>query len=392
MKNSLTIASVLLIGSWCVINAQQEPPSLKPSMSAPRPEGPPPLLLEVVANPERPPAYSNVNGPTELGKWLSISNFVRVPGSTMSSPPIRWVKLEPQFNGETVAVRVTLLRGVKGVEQEDVVGIYRLGIGEAKTLNDLLKVGIEPFKITLLDTVPPLPAPPTFVNDTKSIEIVSVRSENIPNPAYILTLRNLSDKNIRAIGLDMTFEGRPGPTALFQEEDGHPVISAGGVVEQYVRALMPKRTATGFVPSAASSTTIHIRGAVFSDLSYEGSVQDACFVESAVMGRKAYLIQVISLLDRQLEETFTDHIEAARQFKAKFEALSYDVGDAAKASSVSPACQDIAQRALNMANGTKLMMLRDLDQIIYSRPLRSFSFRDWMKTRRETYKTWLARL
>jgi hypothetical protein len=31
------------------------------------------------------------------------------------------VKVEPQFNGETAAVRVTLIRGVKGIEQEDFV-------------------------------------------------------------------------------------------------------------------------------------------------------------------------------------------------------------------------------------------------------------------------------
>ena len=194
MKKLFTMATLLVIASWCVVSAQQQPPSLKPAMSAPRPEGPPPLLLEVVYNPAMPPGYSNVNAPTELGKWLSVSRFVRVAGSNPSSPPIQMVKLEPQFNGETAAVRVTLLRGVKGIDREDYVGIYRLGIGEQKKLNDLRVVGIEPFTITLLDTVPPLPPPPAFVNDTKAIEIVSVRSENSPNPAYILTLRNLSEK------------------------------------------------------------------------------------------------------------------------------------------------------------------------------------------------------
>ena len=392
MKNLLLIATLLVLGSWCVVNAQQPQPSLKPSMSAPRPEGPPPLLLEVVANPALPPGYSNVNGPTELGKWLGIMKFVRIPGSSQTAPPIRMVKLEPQFNGETAAVRVTLLRGVSGVDREDVVGIYRLGIGETKTLNDLRAVGIEPFKITLLDTVPPLPPSPAFVNDTKAIEIVSVRSENSPSPAYILTLRNLSEKNVLALGLDMTFDGRPGPTALFRGEEDRPLIPAGGTVEQWVRAMMPRRTPTGFVPSAAFSTTIHIRSSIFSDLNYEGDEKDACFMETAVIGRRAYLTQAISLMDRQLSETFTDNIEAVQQFKEKFEALSYDVGDSAKGSSVSRACTDVAQRASDTANATKLIMLRDLNQIISTRPRPPFSFRAWMETRRESYKNWLARL
>ena len=50
-------------------------------------------------------------------------------------------------------------------------------------------------------------------------------------------------------------------------------------------------------------------------------------METAVIGRKVYLTQVLSLLDQQLSENFTDGIEAVRQFKAKFEALSYEVGD-----------------------------------------------------------------
>ena len=156
--------------------------------------------------------------------------------------------------------------------------------------------------------------------------------------------------------------------------------------------MMPRRTATGFIPSAASDTRIHIRSAVFSDLSYEGDVKDACFTEYMSIGRRAYLTQVLSLLDGQLAENSADDVEAARQFKQKFEALTYDFGDSAKASSVSPACKDVAQGALNTVNATKLIMLRDLNQIINTRLPPKFSFRAWMETRRTSYKAWLARL
>lgn len=392
MKKLLTIAILLAIASSFTVYAQQQEPSLKPSMSAPRREGPPPLLLEIVVNPAMPPSYSSVNGPNELGKFVGVMNYVRVPGSTLPSPPIRMVKVEPQFNGETAAVRVTLIRGVKGIEQEDFVGIYRLGVGEQKTLNDLRAVGIEPFIITLLDTVPPLPPSPAFENKTKAIEIVSVRSENIPNPAYIISFRNLSEKSVMGLGLDMTFDGRPGPTAFLASDENRPLIEAGGTVEQYVRALMTRRSPIGFVPSAANATTIRIRTVVFSDLTYEGEVRDACHVETAVIGRRVYLTQVLSLLDRQLSENFTDNIEAVRQFKEKFEALSYDVADSVKASLVSPPCTDMAQRALDSANVMKLVMLRDLNQIINTRPGPPFTFRGWMETRRTSYKAWLARL
>lgn len=190
MKKLFTIATLLVIASWSAVIAQQQEPSLKPSISAPRTEPLPQLLLEVVYNPSMPPGYSTVNGPGENAKWIWVTRFVCLPGSQPSSPPVTAVKLEPQFNGETAEVRVTLLKGVVGFDREDLVGVYRLGVGEQKTVNDLRVAGIEPFTITLVDTVPPFPPPPSFDNHTKAIEIVSVQAENRPRPAYRMTFRN----------------------------------------------------------------------------------------------------------------------------------------------------------------------------------------------------------
>src|SRR6185295_7686466 len=143
---------------------------------------------------------------------------------------------------------------------------------------------------------------------------------------------------------------------------------------KYVRVMMARQNATGFVPSAASAITLRLRSVVFSDLSYEGDVKDACIIESGSFGRKAYLTQALSLLDSELvAEIVTDNVEAAKQFKEKFEALRLEVD--APASSVSPGCQDVAQRAFDTANIEKLTMLSDLDHIISTRPRPPFSFR-----------------
>src|SRR6185369_13510998 len=90
-------------------------------------------------------------------------------------------------------------------------------------------------------------------------------------------------------------------------------------VEKQIRAMKAERTVTGFVPSAPSAVTVHIRSAVFSDLSYEGDVKDACNTEQMAIGAKVYLKAVVSLLDRQL----ADNVESVQQFKEKFEALRY---------------------------------------------------------------------
>jgi hypothetical protein len=52
----------------------------------------------------------------------------------------------------------------------------------------------------------------------------------------------------------------------------------------------------------------------------------------------------------------------------------------------------LAQRALDSANVQKLVMLRDLNQIITTRPRPPFSFRAWLETRRTKLPAWLARL
>ena len=389
MKKLFTMATLLVIASWCVVSAQQQEPSLKPSVSAPRAEPPPELLLEVMYNPSMPPSYSDVNGPGDTSKWLWVTRFIRLPGS-QPSPPIRAVKFEPQFNGETADVRVTLLRGVAGIEREDLVGVYRVGVGEQKKLNDLRAAGIEPFTITLINTVLPIPPPPSFANNTKAIEIVSVLAESRPRPAYRITFRNLSDKSVQALRVTTTFDGRPGISALFSGDEGRPLIEVGGTVEELVHVAVPQRTVTGFTPGIASANTVHIQTAVFSDLSFEGAVDTACMFETFVIGRKVWLTQVLPLLDRQLSENFVDHIEAARQFREKVEALNPEVDD--RASSVSPKCIDVGKRSSTTPKNMKLQMFRDLDQIISTRHAPPVNFRAWLETRRATYKAWLARL
>jgi hypothetical protein len=139
------------------------------------------MLLEVNYNPAIPPAYSTVNGPEVKAKWVWVTRFVRIPGVKTAGPTIQAVKLESQFNRETADVRVTLYRGEKDFDQEDLVGIYHVGVDERRTIKDLAEYGVEPFRIKLLNTVPPFPPPPTFENLTRTIEVASVQSENKPD-------------------------------------------------------------------------------------------------------------------------------------------------------------------------------------------------------------------
>lgn len=134
---------------------------------------------------------------------------------------------------------------------------------------------------------------------------------------------------------------------------------------------------------------------MFSDTSFEGDPEPACWMESFVMGRRLWLRQVLGLIDRELSAaSFEDHIEAARQFKEKFAALRYEFSESERnqSSAVSPGCPKPIERAQALPEGLKLQVLRDLDDIITRRSSLPFNFKTWLEVRRTKYQAWLARL
>jgi hypothetical protein len=390
------LAVAVVIACWCVATAQQQEPSLKPTGSPKAPTVPTRLLLEVTYNRSLPPGYSTVNGSEEDPKWIWVTRFIRIPGRQLPAGklPIVAVRLEAVFNGETADVKVTLLRGNKGFEQEDLVGVYQLGVGEQKTLTDLDQHGIEPFNIALINTVPPLPPPPSFDNLTKAIEVVSVEMENMPKPAYKLTLRNVSEKSVRAVKIQLTTDGRVGETTMFQGQDGRAFLEPGEVEERKIPVIRGVPAATGYVVGSATATVIGIRTAVFSDLSFEGDPVAACMFESLAMSQRAWLKQIVSLIDQEVDKSNGDHVEAAKQFKGKVGALTFDFDESErnKESAVSPTCAKPAISAAMLVNSYRLDLLRELDKIINNRPAPPVNFKSWLEEKRARYSAWLGRL
>ena len=390
----LAILVVVTVSS-SLVTAQQQKPTLQPSSNAKAADSPTKLLLEVNYNPAIPPAYVTVNGPEVKAKWIWVTKFIRIPDIKSAGPLIQAVKLESQFNGETADVRVTLLRGERDFDQEDLVGVYHLGVDEQRTIKDLRAHGVEPFRIKLLNTVPPLPPPPSFENLTKTIDVASVRFENVPQPAYVVTFRNGSDKNLMALRIETKRYGKLVSSHLYHNEEGQPIIAPGGTGERWIPVTIAQETAAGgYEPGTASANTLVIRSAVFADFSFEGEMEMACQLEAMVTGRRVFLKHVLPLLDQELQRPINDHIETARQFKEKFSALVYEFSESERnrASSVSSACKNQMEIAEMGPKSLKLRMLRDLDEIITKRPSPPINFKTWLEERQAYYKAWLARL
>ena len=386
-------AALVLVASSCVVMAQDQKPAPQPSV-APRIDATR-LLLQITENPSSPPAYSEINRPGETAKWVWVTRFVRIPGRpTPAGKPIGAIRFEPVLNGEAVDVKVTLLRGSNSMEQEDLVGVYQVGIGEQKTIGELDQFGIEPIKIYIENTVPPLPPPPSFENLTKAVEIVSVQAENIPKPAYKVVLRNVSDKNVMVVRVETFHSGRRSTAALAQGEDGRVYLPPGGVAERRVLVTTTERTPTGYAPGTPSAVTLKIATVVFDDLSFEGESETACTMEGFAMGRRLFLKQVLAMLDQEISKSNSDHVEAAKQFKAKLSALSsdFDESEMNKVSSVARACPKPLGTATVAVNGMKVDLLREVERIITANSAPPVNFKSWMEEKRTRYSEWLARL
>ncbi|HSD45295.1 MAG TPA: hypothetical protein VLB87_01685 [Pyrinomonadaceae bacterium] len=382
MRGALILIAVLCFG---------QEPTLKPTTSAPKTDPPTLLSLEVKYNPNLPPAYISVRGAETKPRWIWVTRFVRNNQPANGDLPIHAVRVESQFNGETADIKVTVFRGRnESFEREDPVAVYHIGLNEPTTIPELKSFGIEPFSLTLLNVVPPLPPSPILDNRTETVEIISVRLDNVPLPAYHLTLRNLSDKNIRALRIEVIHNGRPGVSGLWQGERDRPLIEAGGVLERSMPVAVAQKTAAGYAPGTAASSTIRIRTAVFDDLTFDGEDEAACQYEKYVVGRTLWLKRVLPFIEQQLANPAL----SPQEFKQKFQSLTFELDETERTgkSSVSAKCPNPDSFTNISTNGLTFEINRELDRIINTRPAPPINFREWLESHRDDYKSWLARL
>jgi len=395
MRARVIILAAFVVFAASSIAVSQNPPELQPLSSNSSARTRTPLALEIFYNPTLPPAYLMIEGPEVDPHWIWFTRFSVRPGwqPQEGTIPIRAVRVKSQWNGETADVKVSLLRGLRGMDQEEVVTSYQTGVDESKTVSRLENYGIEPFRITLMTpktTAPPLP---NIENGTKSIEIVKIESEATPLPAYRVSFRNLSDKKVVALQIYTSLNGAAGPSAFFQGEAGSPLIDSNQVREEYLPAHLSYNNGGTYGPAPSTGSLIRIFTVVFTDGSFEGDVSPACMYETFVVSRMTWVKRMLSLFDEQLRDQSKD-IEAAMQLKQKIAAqtFQYSAEEKAAPSKISTKCLPPAPRAENLVGGLNLRLLNELDVLIKTRPKPLTSFRPWLEKTREIYRTWLTNL
>jgi hypothetical protein len=286
-----------------------------------------------------------------------------------------------------------LLRGFRGFDQEELVDRYSAGVDETRLVRKLEAQGIEPFKIALRIPKAVAPPPPGIENRTQSIQLLGIDIESFPLPAYRVRFRNLSEKDLAALSVELFRDGARGLSSLFQGEEGSPRIESNASREEYVPANVPRKTADSFAPGSSAVNSIAVTSAVFTDGSFEGEVGPACMYESFVVGRRIWLKTVLKLIDECLSQP-DDEAHAAVQFKEKISALTYEFSEAEKAkpSIVSKSCPNPARSSDRTIKGLKIQLLSELDPIITTRPRPLVTFRTWLELKKKNYLKWLKSL
>lgn len=390
------LVAIFVVASWSVVNAQQPELPVEPPVAANSTDNKRKYLLEIYVDTEWSPSYLPVSGPKGISGWGLFGRFIRTSAEPESGRlPIAGVKVEPQLKGDAVKVRVSLFRGEQTYDEEELVHVYQLRLGEETTLSHLRRFGIQPFRVKVVEPSSPLPPIPDFQNFTKSIDVVSAKRLKRPLPAYKIILRNLSDKTVSALKVDVTCDGAEGTIAYPEAFQGRTLVEPGKTTDLYITAYVPVRSTDTYVPGTAPSYTINIRSVVFSDLSYEGELERACWFESNFMGKQIWLKRIIPFIDQELANSnFDDQLQSATQFKEKVAVIRFKVDESErnKASSVSPGCPAPAKPAAHSARGMKLLLLRELDYFIDKGAESSVTFKSWLEKKRAYYAAWLAKL
>jgi hypothetical protein len=328
------------------------------------------LALEVYSNPGDPPSYIPVPPAGNPPSLTWFSRFKRVPGRTDLENPrrVKAVNVRAINTGDRVAVSVSVFLGEK-FEEERNVAVYNLQEREKVTVRQLLNFDVEPFDVTLVRVENGPNDLPQVISKAGSVELVTIQERLSTLPGYRLTLRNLSPKNVVALMVKVRQGNRLLSSGMPQGKEGLPLIPGNDTAEIVVpAATRVVGTPGAYQPVAVANQTIEITTAAFEDGSSEGEPSHASKYNELVAKRKVGLAKIIELFKEALHSDLSDPSNAFRVFEGKM-AVVEDAG------------------------GVRIHVISEIRRFRLSNPdLDANAYRAWLKTSKEKYEAWLARL
>jgi hypothetical protein len=369
------------------------------------PSNPTRLALEVTYYPGRQPAYETVPGPDAKpsGAWFGM--FARIASwqRPADAPPAEAVRVVSRVEGDAVRVTVSILSGSKAFENEQPVGTYLIRETEKIKIAELKQFGIEPFEVKLIRVnanVPPVP--PVILKGVESVVVINSMAKETTLPSYRIILRNQSNKNIVALGVQVVAAGSIQVTSKPRGIDGQPLIPAGK--EYWLTVSAPNRaqqTDGGYVPTTPSDQEIQIKTAVFDDGTYEGEAETAAVVLGYQAGEKMELPRLIPLLESALHSSDADLTNGLRNLESQVSSVGSDAELPTVQSLTSrfsqgggSAGKEIKVAIEFSATTIKSNLLKEIRMLQNeeSKNLNADLYRTWLTKTKERYEKWLSRL
>jgi hypothetical protein len=394
----MTLISLAVVCQVLVVRATT---ASRQQQNHPAPTG---LALEVTYYKDRPPAFVTVPGPDSKlnGAWYAL--FRRVPSwqPPAEALPVRAVNVLSRLEGDAVRVEVSVYLGVQLFEKEQRVAAYRVRENEKISVEGLSRFGVEPFEIRVVRVNPLATSPPSIVNKTEAIEVVGVKVNETTFPSYMVTLRNISGKNVDALGVNVFADGRQNGSSMPFGKRGEYLIAAGATQDIFVLgAKVARTTPEGYLPDSPSHQEIFIHTAVFDDGSYEGETKTAADFRGFKAGSKIQIARLLALIEEALNSSDPNVATSLERLRAKVASLSTTVETA----TLNDLLKEFPSFNKEEAAGLKRAVEVSLagDRLEFIKRIGEFekasaqaddpqAFRTWLSSNKEIYEKWLSRL
>ena len=373
------VAVLILSAVTCVPQTAQEREASAP------PTG---LALETNTK-EGPVGHTSVPGRFFGGRYRRLPDW-RPPAGAQQA---RTFKLTNDPEGDAVRVKVFAMMG-RFFDQEVLLGDYLLREGERAVVEAMRTYGYEPMEVTVVRVKREPARLPVAMSTAPSVVVVGVEEKQSNFPAYKVTLRNLSDKDITRLEVHTFKGGRRSAIHWPRAEQNRPLLKAGDVYELSVRGGgRGQQSREGFTPSAPDS--VEIISAVFADESFEGERKSALDYIVSLRGQRIQLARALALLASGAEAA-----DALDDFERRVQAL--DRAAPANVEDLPAPLPGVTQREYEVLSVSvecgmdqvRRELLKDVQEYRQARE-RSHGgqpYGAWLGDLRKKYEAWLSRL
>lgn len=362
---------------------------------------PQPLALEVTFFRGQPPAYQRVPPLDSKPRGAWYAKFGRVDASEAGNDPskVKAINIVAKPERDGVRFTVSVYLGENFFDEEKIVESYFARQNDTVVADGLTRFGVEPFTIKVV-SVPLSNSPlPTVSNKTTSIAVLNTEVNNANLPSYRLSIRNLAQQSVNAIGLNVFVNGKRRLSTIQQGDEGDALVAAGELYNFNIPAAVNSvNTGGGIKPASPLDQEIVITAVVFKDGSFEGDPETAGTFRGFEAGRKAQLAKLLDILN-SVPQSGSSPEEMLGLLKVRVS----EVSDVAPSSVLDQLREDFNmlgpedRQALKVSvevsmHQLKFKTLREIEALEKQGITAETSLQSWLRESIERYESWLSKL